>query len=252
MSIGLQMFIATSSVMAFPDYELELHCYAKQEGRVACEPSSERASQLSPVFDINNNQEVGLMKSDNSISRHLMIVTSLVGLLWLAGCSGEQAPQPQATTGGETVSVTAAPQPPVEAQALTRLPVSLNSVMVALVNQAADPLWVAAWSNPQTDEEWRELERRAVQLELAGGLLSVPGTGPLDETWARNEGWKRWADQLRVAGSTAVGAVKTRDLQRISSVGDQIVEICEGCHLEFKLASPTGGEYGELSPLPSD
>ena len=223
-----------------------------KEGRVARYPNHGSESELSPVFQIHNNQEAGLMKNDKNISHPLMIAAGLIGLLALAGCSRENAPESPATAGSESVSVTAAPPASVEAKALTRLPVSLNSVMVALVNQAADPLWVAAWSNPQTDEEWRELERRAVQLELAGGLLSVPGSGPLDETWVANEGWKRWADQLRIAGATAVGAVKARDLDKISSVGDQIVEICEGCHLEFKLASPTGGEYGELSPLPGD
>ena len=133
-----------------------------------------------------------------------------------------------------------------------RLPVSLNSVMVAMVNQAADPIWVAAWHQPETDKEWRELERRAVQLELGGALLSIPGTGPLDEEWASNEKWQNWASQLRDVGANAVVAVKARDLDGISTVGDRLVEICEGCHIEVKPAYPTGGEYGELSPTAED
>ncbi|RLA42238.1 MAG: hypothetical protein DRR06_14955 [Gammaproteobacteria bacterium] len=137
-------------------------------------------------------------------------------------------------------------------QAVMRLPVSLNTVMVAMINQAADPLWVAAWHQPKTDKEWRELERRAVQLELGGALLSVPGTGPLDDRWTSDEDWKMWADKLRAVGAGAVVAVKARDLKKISLVGDKIVEICEGCHLEFKPALPTGGEFGELSPHADD
>jgi len=139
-------------------------------------------------------------------------------------------------------------QPP----AVSRLPVSLNTVMVAMINQAADPLWVAAWHNPATDKDWRELERRAVQLELGGTLLTVPGTGPLDDTWVANPAWRRWALKLRDVGADAVQAVKDRDIGQISAVGDATVDICEGCHAEFKLALPTGGEFGELSPRADD
>ena len=165
-----------------------------------------------------------------------------------AGCneSLEQVPQP--VVQPEPAVTVETPQP----TAVTRLPVSLNAVMVALVNQAADPIWVAAWRSPESEADWRELERRAVQLELSGALLAVPGTGPLDDKWTSNAQWQNWAGQLQRTGEDAVAAVKARDLQAISAVGDAIVAICEGCHMDFKLALPTGGEFGELSPTAND
>ena len=132
------------------------------------------------------------------------------------------------------------------------LPVSLNEVMVALVNPAADPLWVAAWKSPKTDKDWRELERRAYQLELAGALIAFPGTGALDESWAAKPPWQRWSNQLRDVGRDAIEAVQARDLTGIAMVGDRTVEICEGCHADFKLPFPTQGVFGDLSPTPSD
>lgn len=166
----------------------------------------------------------------------------------MAGCDDtlEQVPQPMAEP--EAAVPVEVPQPAT----VTRLPVSLNAVMVALVNQAADPIWVAAWRSPESEADWRELERRAVQLELSGALLSVPGTGPLDDSWTSNAQWQKWASQLQRTGADAVAAVTARDLQAISAVGDAIVEICEGCHMDFKLALPTGGEFGELSPTADD
>ena len=133
-----------------------------------------------------------------------------------------------------------------------RLPVSLNEVMVALVNQAADPLWVSAWNAPGTDGDWRELERRAYQLELAGALIAFPGTGALDQKWAIKSEWKDWSNQLRDVGAMAVAAVQTRNVEEISKVGDLTVEICEGCHADFKLDFPTGGKFGEISPTSDD
>ena len=47
-------------------------------------------------------------------------------------------------------------------------------------------------------------------------------------------------------------AVAARDISRISSSGDEIVDICEGCHINFKPDLPTSGMFGELSPTAED
>ena len=47
-------------------------------------------------------------------------------------------------------------------------------------------------------------------------------------------------------------AVSARDMKAISASGDEIVEICEGCHIAFKPDLPTGGKFGELSPTTKD
>lgn len=146
----------------------------------------------------------------------------------------------------------ARPAARAEGTATFQLPISLNEVMVALVNQAADPIWVAAWRNPTTDADWRELERRALQLQVAGTLLTLPGTGPKDAVWTADPAWRDWADRLSAAGGQAVEAVRQRDLAAISRAGDALVEVCEGCHMQFKPAEPTGGKFGELSPTAGD
>jgi hypothetical protein len=131
-----------------------------------------------------------------------------------------------------------------------RLPVSINEVMASLVNHAADPIWVAAWRNPQSDSEWRELEHLAKQLEIGGALLSIPGTGPMDEQWTANADWRNFADQLSKAAAAAVNAARARDVQLVARSGDEIVEVCEACHIAYKPDLPTMNIYGELSPRP--
>lgn len=138
-----------------------------------------------------------------------------------------------------------------EEEAVTlRLPVSINEVMASLVNHAADPIWVAAWRNPQTDTQWRELEHLARQLEIGGALLSIPGTGPMDEQWTSNADWRNFADQLSQAAARAVNAARARDVQLIARSGDEIVDVCEACHIAYKPDLPTMNIYGELSPRP--
>lgn len=168
----------------------------------------------------------------------------LAAAVALCGC-GEDGPR-----GDRDPSVLPAPTP-LPANGF-RLPVSLNEVMVALVNSAADPIWLAAWRNPTTERDWRNLEYRAYQLQLAGALLVIPGNGPMDEAWTSNPQWLTWAKRLEAAGDHAVKAIAARDSTRISRAGDEIVDVCEGCHYAFKPDLPTSGLFGELSPTASD
>jgi len=133
-----------------------------------------------------------------------------------------------------------------------RLPISINEAMASLINHSADPIWIAAWRNPQSDSDWRELEHLSRQLQVGGALLSIPGTGPQDDEWTSNDSWVDYSNQLSAAAGRAVNAARARDVQLISRAGDEIVDICEGCHIDFKPDLPTMNIYGELSPLPSD
>ncbi len=141
---------------------------------------------------------------------------------------------------------------PVEDNWSIMLPVSLNEVMVALVNDAADPIWHADWEPPANEAGWRALERHAYQLEIAGTLLTVPGTGPLDRYWVSNPQWIYYAERLSATGAKAREALAQRDNAAIRAVGNELVEVCEGCHIALKPDEPTGGKYGELPPHSDD
>ena len=129
-----------------------------------------------------------------------------------------------------------------------RLPISVNEVMASLINHAADPIWIAAWRNPQSDRDWRELEQLAQQLQIGGALLTIPGSGPVDVQWTDSRQWQEYADQLSAAGGRAVNVARSKDVASIGKAGDEIVDICESCHIDFKPDVPTMNIYGELSP----
>jgi cytochrome c556 len=130
------------------------------------------------------------------------------------------------------------------------LPISLNEVMVALINKAADPLWAATWAAPQTEQDWRELEHLAYQVQTGGALLRYPGTGPLDAAWTANEQWQQYSDQLSQDGARAVNAVRSRNRDLMDRAGGQLVETCEACHRVFKPDLPTMDMFGELPVRP--
>lgn len=132
------------------------------------------------------------------------------------------------------------------------LPISINEVMASLINHSADPIWVAAWRNPETDRDWRELEHLARQLQVGGTLITIPGTGPIDAMWAGRREWREHASSLANAAGRAVNAARSRDVELIRRSGDEIVDACEACHIDFKPDLPTMNIYGELPVRPAD
>lgn len=157
------------------------------------------------------------------------VVIAIVAGVALASCSSDQD-----STGGQV-----------------RLPISLNEVMVALVNDAANPIWRADWDEPQTDAEWREVERQAYQIQVGGALLQFPGTGPMDDAWVADPAWNQYARQMSEAGRHAVNSARAKDQTLIRRAGDELVASCEACHMAFKPDLPTMDMFGELSELPS-
>lgn len=131
-----------------------------------------------------------------------------------------------------------------------RLPISLNEVMVALVNDAANPIWQADWDEPETDAEWREVEHQAYQIQVGGALLQFPGTGPMDDEWVADPAWNQYARQMSEAGRRAVNSARAKDRTLIRRAGDELVESCEACHLAFKPDLPTMDMFGDLPQLP--
>jgi hypothetical protein len=142
-------------------------------------------------------------------------------------------------------------QPAQEAEEF-RLPISINEVMASLINHSADPIWIAAWRNPRSERDWRELEHLSRQLQIGGALLTIPGTGPSDEQWTGRSEWQQFSMQLSEAAGRAVNAARSEDIELIGRAGDEIVDICESCHIEFKPDLPTLNIYGELSPTAAD
>lgn len=79
-------------------------------------------------------------------------------------------------------------------------PISLNAVMVALVDHSARPIWSAADKKPKTDADWGEIEYHASQIMIAGTVINIPGTGPADAGWVVQPEWLAFSKQLTDEG----------------------------------------------------
>jgi len=161
-------------------------------------------------------------------------IAALVAAASLAAC---------APTGKETTPVAAATPEPLKSGREITLPVSINAVMVALVDHASEPIWLDAYHPPTTEAGWRDAEHHAYQAAISGKLIQLAGTGPNDANWVGNADWIRQADEMSNAGMDALSAVKARNIDQLTLAGDRLVAACEACHKAFKPDLPTMGLY---------
>lgn len=138
-----------------------------------------------------------------------------------------------------------------QASAIT-LPVSINATMVALVDHASEPLWVAAYKTPKNDAAWKETEYDAYQVAVTGKLIQLAGTGANDAKWVADPAWTTNADAMSVAGLNALKAAQVKDVKALDEAGSQLVEACEACHKQFKPSLTTQGLYKSPDYPPRD
>ncbi|MEQ1582194.1 MAG: hypothetical protein ABL964_16520 [Steroidobacteraceae bacterium] len=167
----------------------------------------------------------------------LSVAVAAIALASLAGCTSKESGPAQ----GGNVAPAASTSPSAASPAAPTLHVSLNAVMVALVDHASDPIFMAATKPPKTEEEWRELEYNAYLMTASASTIQLAGTGPNDKAWVAQPAWKSFAEEMGAAGLQALGMAQEKNVSAIEAVGNRLVEACEGCHKAFKPDIPSMG-----------
>lgn len=147
-------------------------------------------------------------------------------LLILTGC----ATQPPAT---ET-------QATAPAQPAFRSVISINDVMVSVVDHNAHMLWNVGLPSraPKNDQDWHNLEHAADTLAAAGNMILIGGSGPNDAAWVTDTDWQMFTQQMTDAALEATRSVDQKNVEALLKAGDSLVAACEGCHGKFKTDIP--------------
>lgn len=145
-----------------------------------------------------------------------------------------------------------------------KLVASLQDLMTAIVDPAADTLWDSVGSvstaagieerQPRSDEEWLAVRRHAVTLVESANLLLLPGravtaagrqvddahvAGVLDAAAVRRRidadpaGFATQARRFGEAAEKALLAVDARNVPNLLEAGGQLQEACESCHARY-------------------
>ena len=122
------------------------------------------------------------------------------------------------------------------------LGMSINQLMVAVVDDAAHGIWEGGNKKvPLTKDEWVEIRMNAFQVQATATLVSIGGTGAADRGWVTSPAFQEWARKLSDAAVSARTAVDAKDQKALRAAGDRLVEVCNDCHMQFKPDVPTEG-----------
>ena|SRR6478735_9220287 len=122
----------------------------------------------------------------------------------------------------------AAPAHPVVSTTQARNVGSMSDLMVKIIYPTSDALFYVESRTPKDEAEWNAFEGQMLMLAESANLLMMPGR-------ARDQ--KQWMADARLmldAGALAVKAAKTKNVESISALSDQLLESCTTCHKHYR------------------
>ena len=165
--------------------------------------------------------------------KRLILGGALAGALAVAGCTAE-APTPESAP----VPQPASEAPVADPVSLFEPAVSINQVMVDLINESATDLWDADLNPPATEDDWVRLRSAAVTVAAGGNITAIGGNGPNDDQWSSQGDWVRLSQAMTDAGVEMLTAVERRNLDQLAQRGDALVTTCVNCHEVYRLDVP--------------
>jgi hypothetical protein len=84
---------------------------------------------------------------------------------------------------------------------------------------------------PQTDEEWESVWAAALALAESGNLLMM------EPRAIDNGAWMQFSRSLVEAGVVAAEAAQAHDVDRVFAAGEQVYNVCAGCHARYAQGS---------------
>jgi hypothetical protein len=139
---------------------------------------------------------------------------------------------------------------------------TVKDIMDSIVDPSADFIWdsveiVATLQGteqkmPHTDDEWKDLRRRAIALSEVPNLLLVPGRhiarpgekaedaridlhpDEIEALVAKDRAaWATLAHGLQDAALESLKAIDARDVKALLDAGDTLDKACESCHRKY-------------------
>jgi hypothetical protein len=148
----------------------------------------------------------------NSV-RHLLVSLTLV--LAFSGCEKQEV---------SDSPVEKSEAPALEAVATTR------QVMLAMTIPSSDVIFQVGNAAPKDDAEWEKVQAHAAVLAESGNLLMLSPRAVDTAEWAN------FSRALIASAKVAQQAAQERDVEKVLEAGNQIYEVCDGCHKKYMAA----------------
>ena len=105
---------------------------------------------------------------------------------------------------------------------------SMSDLMVKIIYPTSDALFYVESRTPKDEAEWNTFEGQMLTLAESANLLMMPGRARDQKQWMAD------AKLMLDAGALAVKAVKTKNVESIAALSDQLLESCTTCHKHYR------------------
>jgi cytochrome c556 len=126
------------------------------------------------------------------------------------------------------------------APAPTRNVGSMSDLMVKIIYPTSDALFYIESRTPKDESEWNAFEGQMLMLAESANLLMMKGRARDQKQWMAD------AKLMLDAGALAVKAAKTKNVEAVSALSDQMLESCTTCHKHYRPG------YGQKPQQPID
>ena len=97
---------------------------------------------------------------------------------------------------------------------------SMSDLMVKIIYPTSDALFYVESRTPKDEAEWNTFEGQMLTLAESANLLMMPGRARDQKQWMAD------AKLMLDAGALAVKAAKTKNVEAVSALSDQLLESC--------------------------
>jgi hypothetical protein len=142
-----------------------------------------------------------------------------------------------ATIGCSLAALGCAQQPP--ATPPYKPVTTVQELMQSVIVHAAETYWDSVQVTvdetgvheryPESDEEWEQVWAAALTIAESGNLLMMTPRA------VDGGAWMQFARSMIDAGVEAAAAADARDVDRVFAAGEQVYNVCSGCHGRYAV-----------------
>ncbi len=88
---------------------------------------------------------------------------------------------------------------------------NFHGFMIRTVDPATQPIWELSYADKMTDADWARAEQAR----------------------AKSPKWQGWTRKMAAEANAAKAAADKKDQMALATAGDNLLEVCGGCHMEF-------------------
>jgi hypothetical protein len=105
---------------------------------------------------------------------------------------------------------------------------TMSEVMINIIFPTSNEIFYVGRNETKSAKDWEDLRNNALMLAEAANLLMAENRAKDKDRWMKD------ATLLRDVGTKAFKAAKSKDLEGLKALNDELYEACQSCHEHYR------------------